>query len=580
MDLQARLGQDCFLLVVEQLVATVGLRKALRLRAVDRTLNRAIMYALCTSQVLELPDYVELPLFVNARIHLANSRKSHKPQDSLVASIAKMNEALDVMTLQEAGDDEKGSVASRHLLIAEVLVSRGLGYETPRLVDSVASLGHHSYTGQNDVTDQNLLGGAIAIGDLALVRLLLDRLDPAVVSDKTCFGRPLIVAAAFGRDDIFDLLVERGAEVTPQNHLWELLDPKVATPPIECPFVPRYIHGTALQAAASAGSEYILDRILSVTSLAAPSSHPDAIPPPPPPSTHAVTTDFFHACMFGARGGHLGVMNTLLRHLGGDPALCQGLLRSMMQEACMHGQQKAVEFLLDSGFDVTERICDVNDGFFYDPNRRGILSIPASHGNYAITSLLLDHGVRPYNLNRRDPRQPILDAARNGHEQIVCLLLDPKHRLPGLRFGDLVSMAAHHREERLVKMLLAPVGPEILARPHEPMYRELCSPDYTLGHALLSTAIKTVSPDLIELLLSLGVSLNKGWGPASRWPLAQAYDRPWLFDFLRSLGAEQAQSHPPKQGPASFNQAFGDMEDVFFRTGFVAPRELEWIGKY
>ncbi|KLU87182.1 hypothetical protein MAPG_06184 [Magnaporthiopsis poae ATCC 64411] len=587
MDLQARLGRDCFLLVVEQLVATVGVRKALRLRAVDRTMNWAIMYALCTSQVLKIPHSPALPLFINARIHLANSRKLHKPQDTLTASIAKMNEALDLMILQRAGSDEEDSVASRHLLVAEALVGRDLADKTPRLTESVTSLGCPVYTVQSDTTDQNLLGGAIAIGDLALTRLLLDRLDPAAVSDKTCFGRPVIVAAAFGRDDIFDLLVERGAEVTPQKQHWNVLDPRADTVPVVCPFVPRYIHGDALQAASSAGSEYILGRILSIMSLAIQSDRSDAIQsdfhairPPPPPSTGAVTTHYFHACMLAARGAHVGVMKTLFDHLGGDPAACQGLLRSMMQEACTHGQEKAVEFLLDSGFDVTERICDVNDDFFYDPNRRSVLSIPASHGNYAITRLLLDRGVRPYNLDRRDKRPPILDAARNGHEQVVCLLLDPKHRLPGLRFEDLVSVAARHREERLVRMLLRPVGREILARPHEPMYQEPGGPGYTLGHALLSIAIKTVSTDLIELLLSLGVPLNKGWGRASKWPLAQAYDRPWLFDFLRSLGAEQSQSRPPKQGPASFNQAFGDMEKVVYRRDFVAPRELDWIGKY
>ncbi|KAL8369934.1 hypothetical protein RB595_000339 [Gaeumannomyces hyphopodioides] len=572
MELRAILGRDCFLVVVEELVRTIGLRKALRLRAVDRAFNWAITYALCTSQVLPYSPWEQLPLFLNARIHLENSRKSHRPQDDVVASIAKLNEALDDMTLLCAGDEDR--VASRHLLVAEALVSRRLRYETPLAARTVIELGYRAYTGRYDATDQSLLGGAIVIGDLGLARLLLDRNGPDYVSDMTCFGRPVILAAAYGRDDIFDLLLERGADVQPESHPYPMVDAYTTTMPMECRFIPRYTRGTALQAAASAGSEYILHRILSLT------SHMALLP-----TAEYISTYYFHACILASRGGHLGAMDTLLRNLPENRACCQGLLRAMMQEACVHGQEKAVELLLNSGFDDTEHICDGTWGWFYKPGCCGIISIPVSHGNLAITRLLLGRGVSPYNKCDRALRQPILEASRNGHEHLVRLLLDanlgPDSSPPAFRLADVMCEAVSNREERLVKILLDEHGPEILAAPHRPghrHHRDSYSPGYTLGHALLSSAIKVVSPELIELLVSLGVPLNKGWGSSpSSWPLWLARDRPWLYGFLRSLGAEEP-TH--RQGPAFLNQEFGQMHEVYLRDRFFAPSDLRSVGKH
>ncbi|KAI1771187.1 hypothetical protein F4818DRAFT_430381 [Hypoxylon cercidicola] len=93
-----------FIIVIEHLVVTIGIYKAIELRSVSRYFNAAILYAICVSQVVDIYDeqtpYMgeDMPSSFKGEILLAKPRSPEGTKDEHLKVPANVNEALDRIT--------------------------------------------------------------------------------------------------------------------------------------------------------------------------------------------------------------------------------------------------------------------------------------------------------------------------------------------------------------------------------------------------------------------------------------------------------------------------------------------------
>lgn len=179
--------------VIEFLVITIGIKKAIRLRIVDRAFNTAIMAAICVRQVVSVHHSSAESLWwhmghsLRARISLSRSRCTEIL--GWLADLASINRALDSLT----GVNDLRLLEQQHKSVAETICATPFQFETTL----------SNETRIDKWKDQNLLSGAIVIGNLPLVKYLLAPESPAPFADVNgatpMFGRPLTLAAAWGQ---------------------------------------------------------------------------------------------------------------------------------------------------------------------------------------------------------------------------------------------------------------------------------------------------------------------------------------------------------------------------------------------
>ncbi|KAI0106704.1 hypothetical protein F4814DRAFT_68218 [Daldinia grandis] len=197
-----------FTLVIEYLVLTVGIYKAVRLRLVNTLFNSEILFAICNTQVVDIDDLATLcvswtmPPSLKARILLHRSRSGKGNQDSYVTTIASVNKAIDLLIQHQTEEGQK----KQHQIIAEAICTMH-PYSIRRWQRAVKI--------KINMEAQNILSAAIVLGNLPLVKSLLEAPDTlAKVNDETpYFGRPLQLAAVWGHLHIFRYLIDRGADL-------------------------------------------------------------------------------------------------------------------------------------------------------------------------------------------------------------------------------------------------------------------------------------------------------------------------------------------------------------------------------
>ncbi|KLU87240.1 hypothetical protein MAPG_06241 [Magnaporthiopsis poae ATCC 64411] len=379
--LQARLG-DCFLSVIEQLVVDIGFRKAVRLRLVSRPFDTAIMRALCHGQVVHYDD------------------------------MAARTRTLDLL-IDPSGVSDDDARRHRHLLVAEavvikfpeVLINRSRGCEQFEWYchSGSASMGDGFLRGTergNEAAD--ILCGAIVLGDLGLVRSLLEKGEAQVNEEAPHFGRPLQVAAAWGHADIVQHLLDHGADARathcdvdaePRDWTeWREYDNYASA---QCQrgyvnkptFQSREVAFSALFAAMLGGHEAIVRCLMR---------EEHRLP--------ATSQEYYRAIMAGARIGKLDLIQLLIRESG--LSLMEhhsDLAYMMMLEACEHGQFGVIEYLLANGMWIRPR--RQWDTITQEPvSTRGWTDFPlgvaASRGNerlvrYAVDRGQIQTGLRP-----------------------------------------------------------------------------------------------------------------------------------------------------------------------------------------
>ncbi|ODM15174.1 hypothetical protein SI65_09413 [Aspergillus cristatus] len=209
MSLQ-NLPVEIFNHIIESLVASVGIFKAVRLRSVNTRFNSAIWFAICTRQVIDIKDpaipglYLYMPTSLKGRILLSKSYSQEAiKEDKALFVIASTNQALDSLT--QPNEQRR---FEQHRMISEAVAAIG-SYEISWLDRN----GQEVST--EEVQTHNLISGAIVIGNLPLVQSLMGKIsvNANVNRENPYFGRPLHTAAAWGRIEIVQYLLDHGADL-------------------------------------------------------------------------------------------------------------------------------------------------------------------------------------------------------------------------------------------------------------------------------------------------------------------------------------------------------------------------------
>lgn len=213
---------------------------------------------------------------------------------------------------------------------------------------------------------------AVRQGQLDSVRVILSK-DPTAVEAKDGAGRtPLHMAANGGHVDIFELLIEKGA------------DPKVKT----------QANTTTLHYAALGGHLNIVNRLIELGVGLDEKNFQTATP-------------LYYACM----NGHLSVVR-LLAEKGADIEALDGEQGNALQTAAAGGHLETVRFLIDQGANVD---C-------IDINGRTALYFAGRSGNKELVQLLISKGLDP-EVADKFGKNALMAAAEAGHGDLALHLI-------------------------------------------------------------------------------------------------------------------------------------------------------------
>lgn len=563
--------EDIFNLIIDHLVVTIGIYKAVLLRSVNsksisfacksrndgsawpswdtpqsnpvttlESFNSSLLLAICSRQVIDIEHpatpYLccEMTPPLKGKILLARSRRCSTSEDGFPSVIASVNRALD--GLAHVSEERR---EEQHQMIATAAACQ---YWRPWLKFKI----------DVETEAQNLLCGAIILGNLSIINYLLKQRPcalAAVNTESPYFGQPLQLAAAWNHIDVVRYLLARGAD--PHMYYtgsgesggsnWMPNMRLVIKHPewYPCP------HGSALRAAILTGQRDIVHLLLE-----------------PQYRVSDVKVEYFQAIMAAVQKGDLHLIELLIKITGKRLSDFPGLGQEMLFAAAYHGQLKVVRMLQsigDSGVDIN----------LIPPTRvvphEGALSLAAKRGNATAVRFLLDHGAAVnFSLYNQDREDPIHTAAIRGHLEVVEVLLE---------HGDsperALRNAADGGQVRLVKWLLDK-DPKLVTK--------TLGDGSEVGKEALHRAIIVKSPEVIRLLVNSGVPLNDGYED-NEMPMAYAkwFSAEWIVDILVGLGAEDRNfddhwCEDPKEENLGAQMIRGGVR--------LTQRTWEWASKY
>lgn len=477
-----------------------------------------------------------MPHSLKGKVLLSKSYRQDTTKDKVPSVLASVNRALDNLIQM----DEKQRT-EQHIMISEAIA----------FLDRVGIIKIIQRNLEDDakMEPQNVLSGAIIIGNLPLVKSLLSEdstVLPNVNTESLYFGRPLQLAAAWDRLEIVRYLLDCGADPYANTDPYIKADDIYLESSRQLGFRDRHVYrspvGSALRVAVLGGHEEIVRLLLK----------------PAYRLSHS-TTEYFQAILAGARGGHIHLINLLLQFTGKAISDFEELGGEMLWEAARHNQEAVVQMLLDSGIDVNaaQHMCRLLPGC--------ALSTAAAQGNVRMVRRLLDRGA-DVNLQTTKHGSPIEAAARGGHEDVVEILLEY-----GASPGAAFVCAADAGQWRLVRWLLER-GVNFLE--HDPIYGGI------VGMDALQRSIIAKSPTVIAMLVGAGVPLDESCNFPSELPIliAKRVSAEWIVELLLALGAKDREFDIDRQAE-NYSE---DCYDAQMERGGVkiTKRTWEWMGKY
>ncbi|PGH11025.1 hypothetical protein AJ80_07301 [Polytolypa hystricis UAMH7299] len=541
------LPQELFLHVIEHLVQSIGIVKALRLRLVDKKFEAAMIYMVCTVRALDITNltvyrfYDSMSPPIRAKFLLAGSRSKKAYDTAIYSAIAWVNSELDLLTQPT---EELG--LKQHHMIAEAVAQVG-----NRRMYQLYSEQKKAY---ERTKRQNLLCGAVVVGSLSAVKAVMARWDSrylGVNRKSYYFGRPLHVAAAWGHLELVQYFLDNGADPrlivgrAPNDDDWR---PNIEHVCLWSRHVYQSPDGTPLRAAALSGHEDIV-RLLLKPEYRLPISSPE----------------YYRAILAAARGGYMNIIGLLLEAADKNLEDLGDFRQQMLFEAVRHNQEPVVRILLDNGTDV--------NALPYLPRRSHgtALHIAAAHNRTEIIRLLLDRGAsQETECPWPNTSFPIDKAAQNGHEEAVELLLER-----GSSFVRALASAASGGQVHLVQSLMRK-GIDI----HMPDPGRGCK-HITIGMEALNQAIAAQNLSIIAILVNAGVPINPE-GPDAVVKPHESLSRHFTCvqdfteKFLASLGGRVNQSYPFYIKPSYDHWSNSSREKEIY----VDEVSWEWVGKY
>ena len=520
------LPPEVFDLVIEQLLPTIGIFKAVRLRATSRAFDSAILQAICVSQVIDTEDPALKSLLLSMDPKLRGkilATQSISAMDgagsrSYVSIVAKITHALQTLT----NETDHAIVRRWRESIAEVV----------------------NVNAQEDLADQdeaqNLLCAAATLGDISVLKLLMEgeKSGSADVNGLTTFfDQPLTLAAAGGHVEAVRYLLKNGA--------------RLDSAPIS------EVRGLSVQADYNKKDMHLRRLVLrdrrprTGLRTAVQGGHTDVVRLLLQPGNRLETgsLEYLRAMMAAASAGRLDLAEVLLEATGQNWFSFEGLRSFMMWKAVAHDRKEVAEFLLSTGINVNA-FEDRVGGY------RGTLEHAAVKGHIRMVRFLIERGAN-VKLGGINDRFPVGQAAECGQEEVVDLLIqhgaNPVHAFLGAAKGGQTSLLDH-----------------LLRRFSDLPDRERGD----IGRKALEAALGTGLTSITRLV-EAGVSLNDGWKPAEL-PLnvAKKGYGLWVVNHLRSLGAQETDEDIQTFDE---NNLLGQRQ---VRSIIISERTWQWIGKH
>ncbi|KAL9034728.1 MAG: hypothetical protein Q9180_005248 [Flavoplaca navasiana] len=469
--------------VIEHIVVTVGLYKAVRLRRVCSTsFNVPAATSVLTGPKETFDIEVRRAIFTTNLFHFdRDARVRYMSAEYLrlwlLAGVARPS--------QHHPDALSSAVIGMtKILLTGIPPSE---YEERRLTyvhclcDAIAHNFHHRFLDAMFETGNiclnaadNLLSAAAAVGDTDKVKHLLKQ-ESASFDGASVFGHPSATAARKGDKQILAVIIQGSRQCEGQ------------------------VIVTSLVAACGAGQQHTVEYLLSLPSQALLSDR-----------------DFEDSFEAAASSGHTNILRILF------PRISQTrqdvvLLRSL-QKASAHGHISSIQYLLHVGTDVNS----------WEPPGSA-LHFAANSGFSRVVRLLLDHGADPNFWAGRNG-EPLYFAARNGHTEVVQILLEHGANINAkANIYTALSRAATNGELTMVKYLLDK-GVDLRVRRQ--------------GNRALEEAARQGHGDIVRLLVDYGVDVN-GTGRHNETPIFRAmlYGQKRIVRLLLQLGAKEQE--PP-----------------------------------
>lgn len=534
---------EIFTSIIEHLVVSVGIYKAVQLRLVNSTsieeflpkeeersnsagtvgaFDSDILFAIFTRQVVDVFDpatpwlYDKMPPTFKGKLFLSKTSSGKIGLDKPFAVVNSVNQALDDII-----KPNKEQQLKHHQMISEAIATTINTDRSP----------YSNKTSENPA--ENLFCGAIVIGNLALIKTLLPTLPRYAANidlRNDWFGIPIQIAASWGHFGIVQYLLDHGANPSDsarRGH--EIMDIFLGIPF----HAYRSQGGSALQAAALIGHEQIVNLFLK----------PDHL-------RRFYEREYLCAMLAAARGGHTNIIDSLLQNSKTVVNDLGDIWHRILFEAVYHNSEAVVRnAILHRGVYVDQKSPD---------GERTALFVAASQGYVSMIRFLIQHGASLDGPLDSYCCNPIEVAAERGHEEAVEVLLEY-----GASLEKAFIAAAFQSQTHLVKRLLQKGLDVHLEK----------APGATIGLQALFHGIAAQNPTIISLMVDAGVSLeNDG---KTNFPIvhAKAYSEDWIVEFLLSLGAKDRvvppevtlENHIMKPRPGSVR---------------VTKRTWEWAGKY
>lgn len=472
--------------VIEHMVVTVGLYKAVRLRHVCSKFQSISSALFLLKMVVEVFDAeIQRAIFTtnlfnfNRRFHVRNmtpeylrlwlmakiARPAPNDRDAVSSAVTRDTKLL-LADIPTPGHEERRLAYVGSLCDA---IAHNFAHEFSSFFDTMSQTDNSS-----SVAGDDLLSAAAAVGDMNKVRCLLQE-ESRSYNRSRIYGHASANAARNGDKDMLTSIIETSTE--PKDRLG--LENSICM---------------ALVAACRAGQQDIVEYLLSL-----------------PSQIYFLDRDFDDGFEAGASNGHTDILRLLLPRLSTTSR--NVVLSRSLRQASASGHILTVQYLLDSGSDLNS--CQPSGG---------ALHLAARSGFSQVVRVLLDRGAEPSSWSRCG--QPLFFAAKNGHTEVVQILLEHGADVNAKGHNhSVLARAARNGELTMVKFLLDN-GVDLMARGN--------------GDRALEEAAKWGHEDVIRHLVGLGINVNGGGGhrepPILR---AMVYGQQHIVKLLVELGAKE-----------------------------------------